>query len=132
MRFIINADGSGRDSVRTIALLTLTVAFSFSSAYAKVNKCKVDGQIKYQDTPCPNNSGGEIELKPNVTSTKGLRLYMEQDRVPKMHRDQADKDNVRKRRRWMNGQLDTNAINRRNYNRMIEKKRKLLQKKDSN
>lgn len=72
----------------------LIIALYISPASAKVYKCIVNEQTKYQQVPCPKQSshGGEIEVIPNTVSTKGLRQYIKQDRLPKKRREKKEKD----------------------------------------
>ncbi|NOQ12952.1 MAG: DUF4124 domain-containing protein [Methyloprofundus sp.] len=104
----------------------LLIALSISPAYAKVYKCMLNGQTKYQETPCPDNSnsGSEIDVTPNIVSTKGLRQYIKQDRLPKKLREQKEKDALKARRAWMDREVDLYAKNSEAANRKKALKRK--------
>ncbi len=110
-------------------LTLLIIALSNSPAYAKIYKCIVNGQTKFQETPCPKNSssGGEIEVKPNIVSTKGLREYMKQDRIPKKLRDQKEKNARKARRVWMSGEV---AIFSTQHKKLLKQKKLELRQRE--
>lgn len=90
--------------ILVVLMLTLFVL----PVNAKVYKCKVNGQTKYQQVLCPedSSSGGVIEVKANVTSTAGLRQHMEQDRVAKMLREQKERERMAARQAHFNREVD--------------------------
>ena len=51
------------NNVLRSALLLLLVTLIPSSAFAGFYKCKVNGQIRYQSTPCPKGSDSQQELE---------------------------------------------------------------------
>lgn len=94
--------------MKTIIVLMLTLFIL--PANARVFKCKVNGQTKYQEIPCPKgSSGGRIAVRPNVISTEGLRRYIEQDRIPKMQREQKERNRMASRQAHFNREMDKSA-----------------------
>ncbi|MCF7970829.1 MAG: hypothetical protein K9L22_06655 [Methylococcaceae bacterium] len=69
-------------------ILTLIIALFVMPASAKVFKCKVNGQTKYQQAPCSANDSGEITIKPNVMSTEGIRQQIAADEEERIRQQQ--------------------------------------------
>ena len=106
----------------------LLIIFSISSAYAKVYKCILNGKTLFQETPCSKESrGGEIEVKPNIVSTKGLRQYMKQDRLPKKLREKKAINARKAKRAWMNGEFDTFS---KQQKKLLKKKKRELKQRE--
>lgn len=109
----------------------LIISFFVSPASAKVYKCIVNKQTRYQESPCSTLAGndGELELKDNMVSTQGIRQAIEQDKAPKKRREKREKDARKAKRTWMNKQADSYAKHRKKVNKKKAAERKKKNKK---
>lgn len=77
--------------MKTLVMLIITL--TTLPAYAKVYKCIVEEQPRYQQVPCQKAVAiKQLNLPPNIVSTKGLRRYMEKDIKPKKRREKKARD----------------------------------------
>lgn len=109
----------------------LIISLFVSPVSAKVYKCLVNEQTKYQQAPCPasTSSTEEMNLKDNTISTQGLRQAIKQDKIPKKRREKREKDARKAKRTWMNKQADSYAKHRKKVNKQKAADRKKKNKK---
>ncbi|MCK5356455.1 MAG: hypothetical protein KAJ63_15170 [Methyloprofundus sp.] len=109
----------------------LIISLFVSPASAKVYKCLVNEQTKYQAVPCPASTSNteEIELKDNTVSTQGLRQAIKQDKVPKKRREKRKKEAKKAKRAWMNQQTNAYTKQRKQLNKKKAAERKKKNKK---
>ena len=114
-------------------LTFLIIVLSISPSYAKVYKCLVNEQTHYQEVPCSeqNSHGGEIDVLPNTVSTKELRQYIEQDKIPKKQRRKKEKKAQKARRKRMDKEIKAYAKHREKVNKKKAAERKKKKKKNT-
>jgi hypothetical protein len=74
--------------LRTLTIATLLALASTHAA--AINKCTIDGRVTFQDAPCPEGTGGAIEVRPS--SLPPPATSPAPDATPATSADQAASD----------------------------------------